>query len=58
MISKVEKYKIAVVGASTAGYFTTQAFQNTETDHFSFNISVLERLPTPLGVSQKWSGSG
>lgn len=58
MISKVEKYKIAVVGASPASYFTTQVFQDTETDHFSFDIGVIERLPTPLGVSQKWSGSG
>jgi ferredoxin--NADP+ reductase len=58
MISKVEKYKIAIVGAGPAVYFITQAFQNTETGHFSFDIGVIERLPTPLGVSEKYSGPG
>lgn len=58
MIYKVEKDKIAIVGTGLVSYFITQVFQNKETGHFSFDIGVMERLPMPLGVSQKRSGSG
>ena len=43
-------YKIAVVGAGPAGYFTAQAFQNAQTDNLSFAIDMIERLPTPWGL--------
>jgi ferredoxin--NADP+ reductase len=43
-------YKIAIVGAGPAGYFTAQAFQNAQTDDLSFAIDMIERLPTPWGL--------
>ena len=45
-----ELYKIAIVGAGPAGYFTAQAFQNAQTDDLSFAIDMIERLPTPWGL--------
>ncbi len=44
------KYKIAIVGAGPAGYFTAQAFQNAQTDKLIFAIDMIERLPTPWGL--------
>jgi ferredoxin--NADP+ reductase len=43
-------YKIAIVGAGPAGYFTALAFQNAQTDELTFNIDMIERLPTPWGL--------
>jgi ferredoxin--NADP+ reductase len=43
-------YKIAIVGAGPAGYFTAQALQNAQTDELSFTIDMIERLPTPWGL--------
>ena len=43
-------YKIAIVGAGPAGYFTAQAFQNAQTDGLTFTIDMIERLPTPWGL--------
>ncbi len=43
-------YKIAIVGAGPAGYFTTQAFQKAQTSEISFAIDMIERLPTPWGL--------
>jgi ferredoxin--NADP+ reductase len=43
-------YKIAIVGAGPAGYFTAQAFQNAQTDELTFAIDMIERLPTPWGL--------
>ena len=43
-------YKIAIVGAGPAGYFTAQALQNAQTDDLSFQIDMIERLPTPWGL--------
>ena len=43
-------YKIAIVGAGPAGYFTAQAFQNAQTDLLTFSIDMIERLPTPWGL--------
>ncbi len=43
-------YKIAIVGAGTAGYFTTQAFQKAQSDDRTFAIDMIERLPTPWGL--------
>ena len=44
------KYKVAIVGAGPAGYFTTQALQKVQSDDLSFEIDVIERLPTPWGL--------
>jgi ferredoxin--NADP+ reductase len=44
------KYKIAIVGAGPAGYFSAQALQNSESDDLSFAIDMIERLPTPWGL--------
>jgi ferredoxin--NADP+ reductase len=43
-------YKIVIVGAGPAGYFTAQAFQNAQTDELTFTIDMIERLPTPWGL--------
>lgn len=44
------QYKVAIVGAGPAGYFAAQALQNLQTDHLSFAIDMIERLPTPWGL--------
>ena len=46
----LQKYKIAIVGAGPAGYFTALAFQNLQSDELSFTIDMIERLPTPWGL--------
>jgi ferredoxin--NADP+ reductase len=43
-------YKIAIVGAGPAGYFTAQAFQNAQTEDLTFTVDMIERLPTPWGL--------
>jgi ferredoxin--NADP+ reductase len=43
-------YKIAIVGAGPAGYFTAQAFQKAQNEEMSFSIDMIERLPTPWGL--------
>ena len=43
-------FKIAIVGAGPAGYFTAQALQNTQTEELTFAIDMIERLPTPWGL--------
>ena len=43
-------YKVAIVGAGPAGYFTAQAFQNAQTEDLTFTIDMIERLPTPWGL--------
>jgi ferredoxin--NADP+ reductase len=43
-------YKIAIVGAGPAGYFTAQAFQKAQNDDRVFAIDMIERLPTPWGL--------
>jgi ferredoxin--NADP+ reductase len=43
-------YKIAIVGAGPAGYFTAQAFQKAQTEELSFSVDMIERLPTPWGL--------
>lgn len=43
-------YKIAIVGAGPAGYFTAQALQNAQTEELSFAIDMIESLPTPWGL--------
>ena len=44
------QYKVAIVGAGPAGYFTAQALQNSQTDELTFSIDMIERLPTPWGL--------
>jgi ferredoxin--NADP+ reductase len=46
----VLEYKVAIVGAGPAGYFTAQALQKVQSDDLSFVIDVIERLPTPWGL--------
>jgi ferredoxin--NADP+ reductase len=43
-------FKIAIVGAGPAGYFTAQAFQKAQTEELSFSIDMIEKLPTPWGL--------
>jgi ferredoxin--NADP+ reductase len=43
-------FKIAIVGAGPAGYFTAQALQNAQTEKLLFAIDMIERLPTPWGL--------
>ena len=43
-------YKVAIVGAGPAGYFTAQAFQKVKKYDLSFAIDMIERLPTPWGL--------
>jgi ferredoxin--NADP+ reductase len=46
----LEIFKVAVVGAGPAGYFAAQALQNLASDSRSFEIDMIERLPTPWGL--------
>jgi ferredoxin/flavodoxin---NADP+ reductase len=43
-------FKIAIVGAGPAGYFTAQALQNAQTEEITFAVDMIERLPTPWGL--------
>jgi ferredoxin--NADP+ reductase len=47
---RLPHYKIAIVGAGPAGYFTAQALQNAQTDELTFSIDMFERLPTMWGL--------
>ena len=44
------RYRIVIVGAGPAGYFTAQAFQKAQNEDLTFSIDMLERLPTPWGL--------
>ena len=44
------KFKVAIVGAGPAGYFTAQALQKRQTNDLTFTIDMIERLPTPWGL--------
>jgi ferredoxin--NADP+ reductase len=46
----LETYKIAIVGAGPAGYFTAMALQNAQNEKISFTIDMIEKLPTPWGL--------
>jgi len=43
-------FKIAIVGAGPAGYFTAQALQKAQNEEHTFAIDMIERLPTPWGL--------
>ena len=44
------QFKVAIVGAGPAGYFAAQALQNLTNDQRTFDIDMIERLPTPWGL--------
>jgi len=46
----VLQFKVAIVGAGPAGYFAAQALQNAADAVRSFQIDMIERLPTPWGL--------
>ena len=46
----LSKFKVAIVGAGPAGYFAAQALQNLTNEDRSFEIDMIERLPTPWGL--------
>ena len=46
----MSKFKVAIVGAGPAGYFAAQALQNLANEDRSFEIDMIERLPTPWGL--------
>jgi ferredoxin--NADP+ reductase len=46
----VKKFRIVIVGAGPAGYFTAHALQKAQNDEFLFEIDMVERLPTPWGL--------
>jgi len=46
----MKKYKIAIVGAGPAGYFTAHALQTAQNHEILFAIDMIERLPTPWGL--------
>ena len=45
-----KKYRIAIIGAGPAGYFSAQALQNSQDENRVFEIDLFERLPTPWGL--------
>ena len=46
----MKSFKVAIIGAGPAGYFAAQALQNLADDNRSFEIDMIERLPTPWGL--------
>jgi ferredoxin--NADP+ reductase len=46
----LKHFKVAIVGAGPAGYFTAHAFQKAQNEEISFSIDMIERLPTPWGL--------
>jgi len=46
----MKRYKIAIVGAGPAGYFTALALQKIQNNDKCFAIDMIERLPTPGGL--------
>ena len=46
----MKRFKIAIVGAGPAGYFAAQALQNLADESRTFDIDMIERLPTPWGL--------
>lgn len=43
-------YRVAIVGAGPAGYFTAQALNNSSDNERTFLIDMFDRLPTPWGL--------
>jgi len=47
---RLKNYKIAIVGAGPAGFFTAQALQKHQNYDTLFSVDMIERLPTPWGL--------
>jgi ferredoxin--NADP+ reductase len=47
---EARRFKVAIVGAGPAGYFTAQAFHKAQNEELTFAIDMIERLPTPWGL--------
>ena len=43
-------FKIAIVGAGPACYFTAQALQNAQSEELTFAFDMIQLLPTPWGL--------
>ncbi len=46
----MKTYRVAIVGAGPAGYFTAQALNNSCDNNRNFLIDMFDRLPTPWGL--------
>jgi ferredoxin--NADP+ reductase len=46
----MKTYRVAIVGAGPAGYFTAQALNNSANEERKFLIDMFDRLPTPWGL--------
>ena len=46
----MKHFRVVIVGAGPAGYFTAQALQKSQDTEFTFAIDMIERLPTPWGL--------
>ena len=46
----MSNFKVVIIGAGPAGYFAAQALQNLANDDRTFEIDMIERLPTPWGL--------
>jgi len=46
----VSTYRVAIVGAGPAGYFSAQALQGLSNDDMAFKVDLFEKLPTPWGL--------
>jgi len=46
----VSTYRVAIVGAGPAGYFSAQVLQGLSNDDMAFKVDLLEKLPTPWGL--------
>ena len=43
-------YRVAIVGAGPAGYFSAQALEGLSNDDTAFKVDLFEKLPTPWGL--------
>ena len=48
--SMSKNFRVAIVGAGPAGYFTALAFQKAQNEDLNLSIDMIERLPTPWGL--------
>ena len=46
----MRKFRVAIVGAGPAGYFSAQAFQMLSNEESIYKVDLFERLPTPWGL--------
>ena len=43
-------FRVAIVGAGPAGYFSAQALQSHSSEKTTFKVDLFEKLPTPWGL--------